>query len=138
MGQTRAHLDFQAEKKKNKGQSTTVILLAPPVCSTWCRMVQGKCCSSDTKCLLLHVELASDFSVVLAQNCGSPLLSPYKDIPATNLQWASPVKLTDHLVLIYSNLLNREVFLKGLGGGYPELHSFSLEHLWPPPSTSTP
>lgn len=34
-GQTEAHLEFQAEKKKNnKGQSTIVILLAPPIHST--------------------------------------------------------------------------------------------------------
>lgn len=89
MGQTEAHLEFQAEKKKNnKGQSAVVILLAPPFCSTWCRMARGVCCSSDIKRLLLHVELASDLSVVLVWNGSSPLLFPYKDVPVINLQWA--------------------------------------------------
>lgn len=31
LGQTAAHLEFPAEKKKNKGQSIVVILLTPPV-----------------------------------------------------------------------------------------------------------
>lgn len=95
MGQIEAHLEFQAEQKKNnKGQSTIVVSLAPPVRSTRCRTARGKCCSSDVKSLLPHVGLASGLSVVLAQKCSSPLLLPYKDVPVISLQWAQSCQVT--------------------------------------------